>query len=74
MSDETPAPTYRFKLRRASADRSGYYHTRWDKALPMTILATTHDEALSKAEALSGEPDSGRYWTYLTDSVEEVGS
>ena len=74
MSDEPEALAYRFKLRRASADRSGFCHTRWDKALPMTVLAATQDEAISKAEAASGEPDRGRYWTYITDSVEEVGS
>lgn len=61
-----------FHMRRASADRSGYYHTRWDQAVPMVIIASNEKEAINKADTLSGEPKSGRYWTFLVDRIQEI--
>jgi len=61
-----------FHMRRASADRSGYYHTRWDRAVPMVVTASNEQEAINKADALSGEPKTGRYWTFLVDRIEEI--
>lgn len=61
-----------FQMRRASADRTGYYHTRWDQAVPMVVIASNEKEAISKADALSGAPKSGRYWTFIVDRIEEI--
>ena len=74
MSSEPAAPVYRFILRRASADQSGYSIIRWNDALPMAILAATSKEAITKAEAVSGDPSPGCQWTFRTDAIEEVGT
>jgi len=61
-----------FQLRRASADKTGYYHTRWDKAVPVVVIASNEKEAINKADTFSGAPESGRYWTFTVDRIEEI--
>lgn len=63
---------YRFNYRRTYADREGYYHTRWDRAKPVSVIAATEKEAEQKVWALSGEAPRGRYWTIILDKVEEL--
>ena len=62
----------RYFYRRAKADREGYYHTRWDQAVPISVIASTEKEALQKVWDLSGEAPRGRYWTAVLDKVEEL--
>ena len=62
----------RFHYRRAIADREGYYVTRWDKAVPVQVIAGTEKEALQKVWDLSGEAPRGRCWTAKLDKVEEL--
>jgi len=61
-----------FHMRRAKADRTGYYHTRWDRAVNMAVIASNQDEAITKASALSGDAPQGKYWTFIVDKIEEV--
>jgi hypothetical protein len=61
-----------FHMRVASADREGYYYTRWDQATPVTTRATTKQQAVNAACALMGEARRGRYWTVMVDKVEPV--
>ena len=62
--------TYLFQTRVIAADPTGYYHPRWDKALPVQVIAKTRAEAWGKAEAVMGRPPSGREWRVRIDSVE----
>ena len=59
-----------FKFRRIASDREGYYYDRWDRAVPMTVVAETEAEARTKARTISGEPPSGRFWTFNLDGIE----
>ena len=65
-------PLFEFDMRVASADKEGYYYTRWDQAYPITLTAENKQEAVNKAVAAMGEPRSGRYWTVVTDKIREV--
>lgn len=56
----------------ARGDTSGYYLTRWDTAVPVTVIADTKDEAEQKAKDFMGDPGFGRYWSVSIKSVEEV--
>ena len=60
-----------FHMRRAKPDRSGYYVTRWDRAVNMAVIASNEDEAISKASTLSGTAPDGKYWTFIVDKIEE---
>ena len=70
----TPDPVFRFHMRAAQSDLSGYYHTRWDLAQNVTVLAKTKQEAIDKADAMLGECPRGRGWgwTFKTDLIEET--
>ena len=68
----TETPKAQFHMRRAAADSGGYYHTRWDKAVPMVVIASNEREAINKADAFSGEATRGKYWTFLVDRIEEL--
>lgn len=59
-----------FKFKVAEADRSGYFHTRWDRATPVSVIANTKPEALEKVWAIMGDARNGRYWTADMQSVE----
>lgn len=63
-----------FKMRAAQADRTGYYYTRWDQATPIEVVAASKKEALNKAEAVLGEPRTGRYWSYMVDKIVDVAA
>lgn len=66
------ASRYQFIMRVAERDRTGYYHTRWDLAQEMTVIATTRQEAMCKAEAVLGNPRDGRVWTFKFGMISEV--
>lgn len=59
-----------FKFKVAEADRSGYFHTRWDRAVPVNVVADNKQEALEGVWALMGDARNGRYWTARLQSVE----
>ena len=62
---------FEFNMRAVESDPSGYYHTRWDRAVRISINADNKDEAIKKARAALG--DSSR-WPYIfhVDSVNDV--
>lgn len=59
-----------FKFRVAEADSSGYFHTRWDRATPVSVIADSKPEALAKVWTIMGEARNGRRWTADMQSVE----
>ena len=61
-----------FAFRRIASDREGYYHDRWDRAIPVEVTAANQTEALEKARTLSGEPPRGRFWRFALDRIAEV--
>ena len=65
-------PLYRFRLRRIERDSTGYYYPRWDRATPMTVEASTQDEAIDKARALSPKLKYGWHWEFAVDSIAEA--
>lgn len=75
--------TFRFTGRATGSDPEGYYYPRWDRAQPVSVLAKTKAEALTKAKALLGtHPRFGRSgfgdrrdcwgWDLTWDSIDEV--
>ena len=65
---------FKFNMFAAEKDSHGYYHTRWDIALPVSVYAATLDEAAEKVENALGKPLSGKYdkWIVKLQSVEEM--
>lgn len=59
-----------FKFKVAEADRTGYFHTRWDQAVPVSVVAENKPEALEGVWAIMGDARNGRYWTASLQSVE----
>lgn len=45
---------FRFRGRATGVDPTGYYYPRWDKAQPISVLATTKSVATQKALAMLG--------------------
>ena len=65
-----PAATYKF--RRIASDSTGYYFDRWDRAIPIIVVASNEAEARKKARGFSGEPPSGHYWRFKLDRITEL--
>lgn len=64
---------FKFNMRRIEKDPSGYYYPRWDRALPVSVIAENESEAYKKLWALSGRTRrSGWVWTAKIDSIEEA--
>lgn len=64
-------PLFRFKGRYADTDPTGYYHTRWDRATPVSVLARSKKEAREKLWAMLGEAPQHRVWTVIWDGIDE---
>lgn len=45
---------YRFEGRATGSDPEGYYYPRWDRAQPVSVVATNKAEAYTKTIALLG--------------------
>lgn len=54
-------PTW-FSYERISSDLEGYYHDRWDLAVPVEVVAADQEEALKKVWEVSGPPPKGKFW------------
>lgn len=65
-------PKFRFNLKVVSYDPDGYYFTKWQEAVPVSVYAADAYEAIEKAKASMGKPPSGRAWTTSLESVSEV--
>lgn len=65
---------FKFNMLVVEKDSQGYYHTRWDSALPVAVYAATLDEAVEKVENMLGKPLGDKYdkWLVKSQSVEEV--
>ena len=65
---------FKFNMLVVEKDSQGYYHTRWDGALPMSVYAETLDEAMGKVENALGKPLSDKYDKRIVklQSMEEV--
>jgi hypothetical protein len=65
---------FKFNMLVVEKDSQGYYHTRWDCALPVSVYAATLDEAAEKVKNALGKPLSDKYdkWIVKLQSVEEV--
>lgn len=68
----TDKPVFRFNLKVVLYDPSGYYYTKWQEAVPVSVNATDADEARGKAVKSMGKPPSGRAWTASLEGVSEV--
>ncbi|MGP7812389.1 hypothetical protein [Glutamicibacter soli] len=56
------ADLYEFKMRYAQADKTGYYHTRWDQGGVAEVIASTREEAHQKLLTLLGSCPRGFGW------------
>jgi hypothetical protein len=71
--------TFRFKGRATGSDPTGYYYERWDRAMPISVLAETKTEASQKAFAMLGVHGrfgsyggkAGSGWAVIWDSMDE---
>lgn len=65
----------RFFIRYTVSDPSGYFHTRWDNATPIEVIAKDREEAEQKVSAVIGAPPRNRAWTIKVDKiVEEIAN
>jgi len=62
---------FEFNMRVVESDPSGYYITRWDRAVSLSINADNKDEAIKKARAALGQAER---WPYIfhVDSINDV--
>lgn len=68
---ESRPPVFRFQMRCVSRPDDSYYVTRWDKAIPLSVLAGNQKEADQKAFAMLGELKHGAHWVLATDRIDE---
>ncbi len=61
-----------FRMEAALKDSSGYYYTRWDQAIPMTVRAENKASAWEKARTVLGEPAQGSIWALRILSIESA--
>lgn len=64
-------PLFRFRGRYVSCDPEGYYHTRWDCANPVSVLARSKKEAGEKLWAMLGDALPCQAWAVVWDSIDE---
>lgn len=64
---------FEFHLRAVEHDPEGYYFPRWDRATPITVTATTRQQAINTAAAALGPcPRRGWYWGFKVDKIKAV--
>lgn len=51
-----------FEFKYTTSDPDGYYHTRWDKAIPAKIVGESLDGAIGSLKAMLGDPPRYRKW------------
>ena len=66
------APLFAFKMRAVDRSNDSYYVTRWDRAVPVEVVAKTKQEAIDKADTMLGSAGRGRYWLFRVDSVRDA--
>lgn len=64
-------PMYRFHMRYVSRPADSYYHTRWDLAKPVSVLASNQNEASQKVSSMLGELNHGYRWALTIDRIDE---
>ena len=70
----TSKPMFRFNIRVVESDPTRYYITRWDKALPVSVIAPSRDVAFKKAKEMMGSPPRHGAWAVQIDSAEEISN
>lgn len=68
----TNKPLFRFNALAVESDPTGYYMTRWDIALPVSVIAHNREEAFLKVETMMGDPAHHRSWAVRIESAEEI--
>lgn len=59
-----------YKLLAAGRDSTGYYYTRWDRAIPISVTAETEAEALEKdKKALGTPPGVSDIWAFRVKEI-----
>ena len=73
MSNQS-LPTFRFVGKAVLRRDDPYYITRWDKAEPISVVASSRQEATNKTFAVLGDPPlhSHHHWVLRWDSFDEV--
>ena len=69
---KTNKPLFRFNVRVVESDPIGYYITHWDRALPVSVIAHSRDEAFKKAETMMGDPAPHKSWAVRIETAEEI--
>ncbi|MGC0144438.1 hypothetical protein [Pseudactinotalea sp. Z1732] len=63
-------PLFRFEMKYVARRDDPYFHTRWDRARPITVVAATKQQAISKANAaLGGDPGPHSHHVFRVVSV-----
>lgn len=68
----TNKPLFRFNTQVAESDPTGYYITRWDRALAVSVIAHSRNEAFKKVRAMMGDPAPQRSWAVRIESAVEI--
>ncbi len=67
-----PRPLYRYTGKAAPSDPEGYYHTRWDRATRVSVVAATSREAYLLARDALGASTRGWPWTVDFEQIEAL--
>ena len=63
---------YEFDLKAQQWSTDNYYVASSSRIYPMTVISTTKQEAIDKAEGVLGTPSSGHYWRFWTLNIREI--
>ena len=65
-------PAFIFALDAVDRPRDPYYMTRWDRSMPVEVVASTKQEAIDKAKTMLGPAPDGLCWAFRVRSIRDV--
>lgn len=61
-----------FEMRAVARPNDPYYVTRWERAIPVEVVAPTQQEAINKADVMLGDPGHLVHWVFSIDKVRDL--
>ena len=61
-----------FSMIYVAARDDPYFHTRWDLAKPIEIVAATKQDAINKADTALGDAGPRAHWVFRVKSIRDT--
>ena len=61
-----------FSMIYVAARDDPYFHTRWDLAKPVEVVAETKQAAINKADKMLGNAGSHHHWVFRVKSIRDT--